>query len=147
MVGKLFDSRDFLISIPADSFPSNLLFLKNSLSSNLVETGASVSVFPHHPGHPPAPSVGVQLRTVEGSAMDTFGSRQIHIQFCSHPFEWTFLLADVSMPILSSDFLHHLLVDNAGSCLLDASTQELISAVSSVDKPGKLLCNLFNGSQ
>ena len=82
MVGKLFDSRDFLISIPADSSPSNLMFLKNSMSTNLVETGASVSVFPHHPGHPPAPSVGVQLRTAEGSAMDTFGSRQIHLQFC-----------------------------------------------------------------
>ena len=66
--------------------------------------------------------------------MDTFGSRQIALQFGSRRFEWNFLLADVSMPILGSDFLrhHHLLVDIAGSCLLDASSLEPIPAISSV---------------
>ena len=42
------------------------------------------------------------------------------------------------MPILGSDFLHHhhLLVDVAGACLLDAATLEPIPAVPST-KPGK----------
>ena len=46
--------------------------------------------------------------------------------------------ADVSMPILGSDFLghHHLLVDVAGACLLDAATLEPIPTVPST-KPGK----------
>ena len=70
--------------------------------------------------------------------MDTYGSHQIALQFRPRRFEWTFLLADVSMPILGSDFLrhHHLLVDVAGACLLDAATLELIPTIPST-KPGK----------
>ena len=58
--------------------------------------------------------------------MDTYGSRQIALQFGPRRFDWTFLLADVSMHILGSDFLshHHLLVDVAGARLLDAATLE-----------------------
>ena len=109
------------------------MFLKNILSSQkfLVDTGASVSVYP------PSPGVGVQLRTASGAAMDTFGTRQIPLQFGARRLEWNFLLADVSMPILGSDFLrhHHLLVDIAGARLLDASTLEPIPAVSPLN-PG-----------
>ena len=56
--------------------------------------------------------------------MDTYGSRCLALQFGSRRFEWNFLLANVSTPILGSDFLrhNHLLVDVAGSRLLDSST-------------------------
>ena len=129
--GKLVSGGDYLNAIPADSPSSNLIFLQNILSSRkfLVDTGASVSVYPHLPQQPRAPGVGVQLRTANGTAMDTYGSRQIALQFGPRRFEWTFLLADVSMPILGSDFLrhHHLLVDVAGARLLDAATLEPFS--------------------
>ena len=77
--------------------------MQNVLSSRkfLVDTGASVSVYPHLPQQPRAPSVGVQLKTANGTAMDTYGSRQIALQFRPRRFDWTFLLADVSMHILS----------------------------------------------
>ena len=73
---KLVSSGDLLNSIPADSTASNLIFVKNSLSSHkfLVDIGASISVFPHCPHHPHALSVGVQLGTADGTAMNTFGS-------------------------------------------------------------------------
>ena len=120
---------------------SNLIFLRNSLSSSkfLVDTGASVSVFPHRPRSPSSPGVGVQLRTADGSPMDTYGTRHIALQFGSRRFDWSFLLADVSMPILGSDFLRHfhLLVDVAGSRLLDAATLEPIPAVSSSSSNSK----------
>ena len=136
LFGKLVGGGDFLNSIPADSPSSSLIFLQNKLSSHkfLVDTGASVSVFPHRPRQPRSPAVGLQLRTADCSTMDTFGSRQIALQFGSRRFEWSFILADVSMPILGSDFLrhHHLLVDVAGSRLLDAASLEPIPAVSSV---------------
>ena len=110
--------------------------MKKSLSSQkfLVDTGASVSVFPPYPRLPPALSVGVQQRTTDVSDMDTFGSLQISLQFGSCWFEWTFLLADVSMPILGSDFLchQHLLVNVACYRLLDAFTFEPIPTLSSV---------------
>ena len=139
--GKLVNGGDFLNSIPADSPTSSLIFLQNSLSSHkfLIDTGASVSVYPHRPRLPRVPSVGIQLRTADGTAMDTFGSRQIALQFGPRRFDWNFLLADVSMPILGSDFLrhHHLLVDVAGSRLLDAATLEPIPAVPSPRRSGK----------
>ena len=141
LFGKLVDGGNTLNSIPAESPSSSLLFLQNKLSSHkfLVDTGASVSVFPHRPRQPLSPGVGVQLRTADGTAMNTFGSRQIALQFGSRRFDWNFLLADVSMPILGSDFLrhHHLLVDVASARLLDAATLEAIPAVSSNCKPGK----------
>ena len=91
---------DVIHSIPADSSATNLMFLKNILSSQkfLVDTGASVSVYPHPPGRPLSPGVGIQLRTASGAAMDTFGTRQIPLQFGARRFEWNFLLADVSPP-------------------------------------------------
>jgi len=97
-----------------------------------------VSVYPHLPQQPRAPSVGVQLRTADGTAMDTYGSRQIALQVEPRRFDWTFLLADVFMPILGSDFLchHHLLVDVDSARLLDAATLEPIPPVPST-KPGK----------
>ena len=71
--------------------------------------------------------------------MNIFGSCQIALQFGSRLFEWSFLLADVSMPILGSNFLchHHLLVDVAGSRLLDTSTLEPIPTIFLPGKPGK----------
>ena len=82
--------------------------------------------------------MGVQLRTTDCTAMDTYGSNQIALQFRPRRFDWTFLQVDVSLPILESDFLghHHLLVHVAGACLLDAATLEPIPPVPST-KPGK----------
>ncbi len=126
--GKLVNGGDVVNMVPAETHSSPLLFLKNKLSSAtfLVDTGASVSVFPHLPRSPSAPGSGVQLRTADGSPMDTYGSRCLALQFGSRRFEWNFLLANVSTPILGSDFLrhNHLLVDIAGSHLLDSSTLE-----------------------
>jgi len=133
--GKLVNGGDVVNMVPAETHSSPLLFLKNKLSSAtfLVDTGASVSVFPHLPRSPSAPGSGVQLRTADGSPMDTYGSRCLALQFGSRRFEWNFLLANVSTPILGSDFLrhNHLLVDVAGSRLLDSSTLEPIPAASS----------------
>ncbi len=51
--GKLVNGGDVVNMVPAETHSSPLLFLKNKLSSAtfLVDTGASVSVFPHLPDH------------------------------------------------------------------------------------------------
>ena len=66
LFGKLINGGDFLNTIPADSTSTNLIFLRNILSlfRFLVDTGASVSVFPHRPCSPSSPGVGVQLRWI-----------------------------------------------------------------------------------
>ena len=61
-------------------------------------------MFPHQPRSPSSPGVGVQLRTAKSSPMDTYGTPHKALQFGSQRFDRSLLLADVSMPILGSDF-------------------------------------------
>jgi len=98
-----------------------------------VDTGASVSVFPHLPCSPSASGSGIQLKTTNGSPMNTYNFRCMALQFGSRRFEWSFVLANVSMSLLGSYFLccNHLLVDIAGSCLHDSYTLESIPAILS----------------
>ena len=94
-------------------------------------------MFPHQPCSPSSPGVGVQLRTTDGSPIP--GTCNIAFQFGSRWFDWNFLLADVSVHILGSNFLQHfhLLVDVTGSCLLEATTLEPLLAVSSSSSNSK----------
>ena len=116
---------------------SNLIFLRNSLSSSkfLVATGASICV--------PSPASFSFLpccrSTTQNRRWFPYGNRRIALQFGSRRFDWNFLLADVSVPILGSDFLRHfhLLVHIAGSHLLDATTLEPLPAVSSSSSNSK----------
>ena len=139
--GKLVNGGDVINMVPTKSLSLPMLFLKNKLSSSrfLLDTSDSVSVFPHLPCSPSAPGFGVQLRTADGFPKDTYGSQCLALQFGSICFERNFLLVNVSMPILGSDFLrhNHLLVDVAGSHLLDSSTLESIPDISSSEVKSK----------
>ena len=51
--------------------------------------------------------------------MSCSGSMITPLQFGSNCYQWTFQIAPVSVPILRAVFLHHLLLDIAGECLLE----------------------------
>ena len=111
----------------ASSPRSNLIFLQDSLSNRKfhVDSGASVSVFPHHSSKPSSGSVfsnSVELRTTDGSSVQCAVTRESSLCFGSRRFSWSFQLAPVTVPILRADFLrhHHLLVDVAGHRVLDS---------------------------
>lgn len=90
-----------------------------------MDTGASVSVFPHHgPRLPSTSESSIKLLTADGTPMQCSGTRTIPLRFGTRRFEWVFQLAPVQVPILGADFLrcHHLLVDLAGQRVLDAAT-------------------------
>ena len=76
MVGKLEHRQEDALSLPAGSTGSALIYLHDVLSNRrfLVDTGASISVFPA-----PASSTssGVQLLTANGSTLSCSGSRII----------------------------------------------------------------------
>ena len=74
---KLVDSRDIINTVHVGPLSSPLLFLKNRLCSTkfLMDTGASVSVFPHLPRSPSASGSGIQLKTTDGSTMNTYNFR------------------------------------------------------------------------
>ena len=130
--GQLVNGGDVINMVPTKSLSLPLLFLKNKLTSSrfLLDTSDSVSVFPHLPCSPSAPGSGVQLRTADGFPKDTYGSQCLALQFGSICFERNFLLVNVSMPILGSDFLRH-------NHLLDSSTLESIPDISSSEVKSK----------
>ena len=106
LVGKLAGQQVDVFSLPAGSTSSSLVYLQDKLSSRrfLVDSKASVSVLPA-----PASSStsGVKLLNADGSTVSCSGSRIIPIRFGSCSFDWLFLLAPDSVPILGADFLRH----------------------------------------
>lgn len=125
MVGKLL-GRQEINTLPA----GNLIYLTDSLSSRdfLIDTGASVSVFPYHGS--PTQFTKLKLHTADGTMVPCHGERLLPLKFGSHSFEWSFQLAPVTTPIIGADFLIHfnLLVDMAGKKILNASTLQVIGS-------------------
>lgn len=104
------------------------LYLTDATSSSryLIDTGADVSVVPHAPhktgGHP----AQLQLFAANGTAIPTFGQRLIKLDLgLRRDFNWPFIIAAVSQPIIGADFLRHfgLLVDIKNGVLIDPLTK------------------------
>ena len=149
LVGKLVYRHEDVRTLPAGpSTSSPLIYLQDSLSSRsfLIDSGASVSVFPD-PGSSGEDS-GVKLLTADGFSLSCSGSRVIPLRFGKYRFEWPFQLAPVAIPILGADFLKHY------NLLLDVSNQRVFSADSPTSpsiilptspdsKPAPLTANLL----
>lgn len=96
----------------------------------LIDTGASVSVFPHSPAKGEFPSNDLKLVSADGSAIKSYGSRTLPVRLGGRHFTWSFVLAAVDRPILGADFLavNHLMVDISNRQLVDSLTREVITA-------------------
>ena len=112
--------QEKLNAIPA----GNLIYLQDDLTSRrfLVDSGASVSIFPHHGPPPKFPKL--RLQKADGFHVSCNGERLIPLKFGSTSYEWSFQLAPVTGTILGANFLRHfcLLVHMVGQRVLDAST-------------------------
>ena len=84
----------------------------------LVDIGAEVSVLP-------ATATGLDTRTrqpgppllaANGSSIRTYGTRRLSFHFASNTYQWNFIIANVTRPLLRADFLrsNSLLVDLKG---------------------------------
>ena len=85
-----------------------LLVDKASQQRYLVDTGSSYSILPHKSKKPTS---GPRLCTADHSPMACWGDRRmhdLHVAAGGRRFTWTFLLADVALPIIDADFLRHL---------------------------------------
>ena len=117
----------------------------------VVDTGAGVSLLP--------PDViqgtllqltAVTITTANGASLKTFGEvlLSVTIPALRRSFNWSFVVADVTVPLLGHDFLshHHLLVDCGSQTLVDSMTS-LHSPGVPVDRPGPgaFLVNRGNG--
>lgn len=95
----------------------------------LVDTGADVSVIPKMPGAERNKSNFV-LHAANGTPITTYGQKLLQLDFgLRRAFRWPFVIAEVSKPILGTDFLSHfnLLVDSRRKKLIDGNTRLNVS--------------------
>lgn len=97
---------------------------KNSGDRYLVDTGACISVIPARSRDRKHPT-NFPLYAANGTTIKTYGEdkRTLNVGL-RRPLSWTFVIADITSPIIGADFLfhHHILVDLRGRQLLDAKT-------------------------
>lgn len=104
----------------------------------LVDTGANISVLPktlRAVRHNNEAST-YKLYAANGTEIQTYGTKTLVLNLkLRRAFNWTFVIADVSQPILGADFLNHynLLVDIRGRRLIDQCTNlHVLSSVVNI---------------
>ncbi|XP_036317749.1 uncharacterized protein LOC118732742, partial [Rhagoletis pomonella] len=91
----------------------------------LVDTGAEVSVIPPTAELRRHPNPKVFLYAANKTTIKIYGDRIMYLNLgLRRKFQWKFIVADVSQPIVGADFLAHfqLLVDLHQRKLVDSST-------------------------
>ena len=120
---------------------SNLYFFADKQSSTnfVIDTGAAVSVFLASPAEVSSNQRNDKLLIAANSTpISTFGERIISIRIGESSFQWPFILAQVTQPIIGGDFLRQsgLLVDVRNRKLVKVDTGEVASISSSMgDSP------------
>lgn len=92
----------------------------------LIDTGADISVLPKSYIPQSKTLNNLVLYAANGTKIPTYGSKLLTMDLNLHRrFTWSFVVADVSQPILGVDFLKHfnLLVDVKNNRLIDNETK------------------------
>lgn len=107
----------------------------NTRYNFLVDTGAAISLLPPSRYDKKFIATTDSLRAANGTSIKTFGQRTVTIRLGSRNMTWRFTVADVTQPILGTDFLchHHLLVDMSHRRLMDAKTFETFHVSAAPD--------------
>lgn len=112
------------------------LFIQNKYSNHnfLIDTGADVSTLPYSATYANTyTKQPLNLLAANQTPIKTYGAQTIKVNLgLRRDFHWTFIIADISTPIIGADFLahHNLIVDIANSKLIDNTTQ--ISSIGTV---------------
>ena len=117
--------RSSLVASAAGQLNS-LLFLVDGYSAKrfLVDTGATVSVFPaSHQNIDSGPRT-LSLVAANGSTIATYGTRKMKLRLENQDYTWPFILAEVKTPLLGADFLH------MHGLLVDLQSQRLVNTTS-----------------
>ena len=107
------------LSVNAVSSTGSLsLFCRRLGRPFLVDSGADVSVYPASPAARSRRATG-SLHAANGSVIKTFGTCVLKLDFGHFLVHHSFTLAEVSKPILGSDFFikHKLVIDLSGQCV------------------------------
>ena len=125
LVGKLDGPALMEASDPCPM--SRRLFVTDKITKTqfLIDTGADLCVFPRSLISGRRPKSNYTLFAANDSTIATYGFETFSLNFgLRRAFEWRFVIADVSKPIIGVDFLDHygLMVDVRNKCLVDGRT-------------------------
>lgn len=113
------------------------LFIQDAESNlrYLIDTGADISVLPRRNDEKNKASNSFVLYAANNTKIRTYGTRVINCNIgLRRRFLWSFIVADVTQPIIGSDFLKHfgLLVDMKNNQLIDSTTKLKVSGFCSL---------------
>lgn len=109
------------------------IFDKNSRLRFLVDTGASISVFPHE-NRRSQPDSSLVLYAANGTTINTYGTRWLTLDIgLRRNFSFTFVIADVTRPIIGADFLEKF------GLLVDVKNRRLIDTLTSLHSKGNVI--------
>ncbi|GFU00185.1 transposon Tf2-11 polyprotein [Trichonephila clavipes] len=130
--------------------PSNhtsRLFLLDRKSGQkfLLDSGSEICVIPPSPTMNKSPQSNLSLFAANNTKIPAYGMVRKELnRGLRRPFIWTFIIADVSSPIIGADFLKHfnLLIDLKKKRLVDVETSLFTSCVfSNIVQPSILSVN------
>ena len=107
----------------------------NTRHTFLIDTGSSISILPYnsYQQHTLRPT-GISLTNASGNDIKSYGEFDaiINLPTVRRSFQWSFVVADVTEPILGIDFLahHSILVDCKNATLIDNLTKNCIPLIS-----------------
>lgn len=105
-----------------------------------MDTGANISVLPVTKCNREVRELSdYKLYAANGSEIRTYGTKTLTLDFnLRRPYKWSFIIADVTQPILGADFLvhHRLIVDLSCSRLIDDVTKlKSVASIVKADQP------------
>lgn len=137
--GKLVGPPGSAVPVAGQQFTRLFVSDRKSGVRFLVDTGASCSVYPRDANNFKAADTSFTLYAANNTKIPTYGTRRISVDLgFRRVFPWTFVVADVTRPIIGADFLEHfsLLVDMKNKKLIDQLTTFSINAAGA---PGESL--------
>ena len=119
-----------MLAALATGHSNSLLFFSDPVSKRqfLVDTGAEVSVLPATGLDTRTRQLGPSLLAANGTSIRTFGTRNLPLHIVSNTYKWSFIIAEVTRPLLGADFLraNTLLVDIKGKRFVDTATYQSV---------------------
>ena len=102
----------------------------------LVDGGASVSCIPPTPKERKAGPSATPFFTANNTTIARYGNCHMTLQLGSRQFTWDFVVADVSAPLIGSDFLsqYHLAADHTLGLLVDLDDLGTITRAAYPDR-------------
>lgn len=117
---------------------------RTSKQTFLIDSGAEISVIPPHKSCKKPTSI--KLFAANNTQINTYGNIRLFMDLgLRRKFEWVFVIADVTRPILGADFLkkYGLLVDVKRKKLVDSLTS-LAAIASYTNTPSTLISSISN---